>query len=89
MGTKRQAADRINAMSPQEYKIFENRLRRMAQRQGLTVLKSRTRDPRAIDYLGYMIARDGTVVAGHAGRDWQMGIDDVERYLLEDRPPIR
>ncbi len=31
-------------------KIRENRLRRMAERQGLALHKSRRRDPRAIDY---------------------------------------
>jgi hypothetical protein len=34
----------------QEEKVRENRLRRMAERQGLALLKSRRRDPRAIDY---------------------------------------
>jgi len=31
-------------------KVRENRLRRMAERQGLALRKSRRRDPRAIDY---------------------------------------
>lgn len=31
-------------------KVRENRLRRMAERQGLRLVKSRRRDPRAIDY---------------------------------------
>lgn len=33
----------------------ENRLRRMAQRQGLRLVKNRRRDPRAIDYGNYQI----------------------------------
>lgn len=31
-------------------KVRENRLRRMAERQGLELRKSRRRDPRAMDY---------------------------------------
>ncbi|HWK18748.1 MAG TPA: hypothetical protein VNR66_14950, partial [Solirubrobacteraceae bacterium] len=44
----------------------EQRLRRMADRQGLRLEKSRTRDPRAIDYGGWMIVDLATnaVVAG-------------------------
>jgi hypothetical protein len=36
-------------------KVRENRLRRMAERQGLRLVKSRRRDPRAIDYGTYML----------------------------------
>src|SRR5215210_2836640 len=36
-------------------KVCENRLRRMAQRQGLELRKSRVRDPRAIDYGKYWL----------------------------------
>lgn len=35
-------------MTPE--KVRENRLRRMAERQGLILRKSRRRDPRALDY---------------------------------------
>ncbi len=40
------------AMTTDE-KVRENRLRRMAERRGLTVRKSRRRDPGALDY-GHM-----------------------------------
>jgi hypothetical protein len=42
------------ASSTQE-KVRENRLRRMAARQGLQLVKSRRRDPRALDYGTYWL----------------------------------
>jgi hypothetical protein len=36
-------------------KVRENRLRRMAARQGLQLVKSRRRDPRALDYGTYWL----------------------------------
>lgn len=69
----------------QTEKIHENRLRRMAGRQGLRLVKSRRRDPRAIDYGGYMLIdlNSAVVVAGTGGvgrPHWRLA--DVERYLL-------
>lgn len=61
-------------------KVRENRLRRAARRQGLILVKSRTRDPRGIDYGCYGISREGTWVAGVASH-MTMSIADVERYL--------
>jgi hypothetical protein len=61
----------------------------MADRQGLSLQKSRRRDPRAIAYGGWMIvnAHSGAVVAGTEGTGrphWSL--DDVEKYLTtEDR----
>jgi hypothetical protein len=73
-------------------KTRENRLRRMAERQGYTLKKSRRRDPRAIDYGMYVIVNPmtNTVVAGEAttGRP-EFSLDDVEEWLAmerEDRP---
>lgn len=66
-------------------KVRENRLRRMADRQGMRLVKSRRRDPRAIDYGGYMLVNPeiNAVVAGteSIGRpSWSL--DDVEQFLL-------
>lgn len=61
----------------------ENRLRRAAERQGLRLVKSRRRDPRAFDYGKYMLVDVQTsgvvygLVAGHIGAD----LDDIEAYL--------
>jgi hypothetical protein len=66
-------------------KVRENRLRRMAGRQGLRLVKSRRRDPRAIDYGLYTLVSDrtNTVVAGTertTGRP-EFTLDDVEAWL--------
>lgn len=66
-----------------EDKIRENRLRRAAQRQGLTLTKSRRRDPRATDYGKYMLVdQDHNVVA--SGADFYgLSLDDVDKALNE------
>jgi hypothetical protein len=51
------------ALSTQE-KVRENRIRRMAGRQGLQLVKSRRRDPRALDYGTYwLVDNSGVEVA--------------------------
>lgn len=69
-------------------KVRENRLRRMAERQGLQLVKSRRRDPLAIGYGGFMLVdvEHDDVVAGTdaAGRPiWPL--DDIEHYLTSGR----
>ena len=64
------------------------RLRRMAKRQGLKLEKSRTRDPRALDYGKYWLrdVRTNFVVFGELPGEWrgnQATLDDIERYLTE------
>lgn len=61
--------------------VRENRLRRMAARQLLTLQKTRRRDPRAVDFATFTILRDGEVVAGPG-----LAVDDVEAFLLGERP---
>jgi hypothetical protein len=63
-------------------KVHENRVRRMAERQGLRLQKSRRRDPRALDYGVYMLIDNATdlVVSGAS-----KSLADVERYLTGDR----
>lgn len=83
--TEQEVADRINSLTPQQLKVYEDRLRRMARRQGLTLLKSRRRDPRATDYGGYMLSNDSNyIVAGAHPNAYSMSIDEIERYLTED-----
>jgi hypothetical protein len=69
-------------MTTEAEKTRETRLRRMAKRQGLRLMKSRVRDPRALDYGRWYVVEPYTnaVVAGDPG---YMGLDDVERYLME------
>jgi hypothetical protein len=69
-------------------RVRENRLRRMADRQGLRLEKSRRRDPRAVDYGKYMIVDQATgavvVGTGPIGRPtWDL--DQVEAWLMSDR----
>ena len=64
----------------------ENRLRRSAQRLGLRLEKSRTRDPHDVTFGGYMlvnIERNEIAygVAGHTGPAYRFSLEDVEAYL--------
>lgn len=62
-------------------KVRENRLRRMAERQGFVLRRSRRRDPRAIDYGVYWLIDPNlnTIESAEMG----MNLDDVERWLNE------
>ncbi|MER7459209.1 hypothetical protein [Micromonospora sp. NPDC126480] len=60
-------------------KVRENRLRRMAQRQGLTLVKSRRRDPRATDYGMYWLA--DTHTSALETPEQGMTLDEIEAYL--------
>ena len=71
-------------MTDQGEKVRENRLRRMAERQGLRLEKSRRRDPRAVDYGTYRLVdvANNIVVAGDtSGSGYGMTLDVVEREL--------
>lgn len=65
-------------------KVRENRLRRMAERQGYKLAKSRRRDTRAYDYGTWTIVepRTNTLVAG--GKYGTMDLDAVEAWLTGD-----
>lgn len=68
-------------------KVRENRLRRMAARQGLVLTKSRRRDSRALDYGGYALtdAQTKGVMTGQLyGTIFHLSLDDVEDYLTTD-----
>lgn len=65
-------------------KIRENRLRRMAERQGLRLEKSRRRDPRALEYGTYMLVAENTntiVAAGNNDRGYGLSLDEIEETL--------
>lgn len=65
-------------------KIRENRLRRMAERQGLQLQKSRRRDPRALDYGTYQLVdvqTSGLVAYGRQS-GYGLTLDEVERELM-------
>ncbi len=62
-------------------KVRELRLRRMAERQGLALRKSRRRDPLALDYGEYWLMRGRDLVPHTRGR----GLDHIEAYLRGER----
>lgn len=60
-------------------KARANRLRRMAERQGLALSKSRRRDPCAYDYGGYWLVNMNTNAC--VGARTGMSLDAVETHL--------
>jgi hypothetical protein len=60
-------------------KVRENRLRRMAARQGLSLRRSRRRDPRAIDYGVYWLV-DPKTDALRTPADG-INLDKIEAFL--------
>lgn len=63
-----------------EFKVRENRMRRVLKRMGYRLAKSRRRDPRSIDYGGYMIIdlEHNFVIAG--SQNFDLTLDDVEAF---------
>lgn len=72
-------------------KVRENKLRRVAQRRGLHVEKSRRRDPDAIDYGGYMLIDVATNVAilGGSPYAYSSTLEEIGKYLERPRPRKR
>ena len=69
-------------------KVRENRLRRMAERQGLVLKKSRRRDHRALDFGLYALVPHHLNMIGtgaESGR-FDLTLDDVEARLTEPVP---
>jgi hypothetical protein len=67
----------------EDNKVRENRLRRMASRQGLALRKSPRRDPRAIGYGTYMLvdkATNSLAAWGHPD-GYGLTLDEIERQL--------
>ena len=70
-------------------KVRENKARRAAIRQGLELQKSRRRDPRALDYGGYMLVTLDTnaAVMGQSPYPFSATLDEIEDWL--ENPPDR
>src|SRR4051812_8684378 len=64
-------------------KVRENRLRRMAERQGFRLVKSKTRDPRAIGFGGWIVVNSATNIV-EAGGNLFLSIDEVEEFLTQE-----
>lgn len=69
-------------------KVRENRLRRMADRQGLRLMKSRSRDPKAVDFGLYALIdhESGGAVNPALAQRWTCSwtLDEVETFLTSD-----
>ena len=77
----------IAAMTDAEFKVLENRARRMAKRQGLRLVKSRRRDPRAWDYGCYCLAdiqTNGVVFGIGPAQRISADLGDIIAYLEGD-----
>ena len=72
----------INAMTPEQYKSAERRLRRMAERQDLVLRKNRTRNPRDPGYYGYMLLDANTGNVEVWSNNGDLGLDDIEKALM-------
>ncbi|MDG4809927.1 hypothetical protein O7634_24515 [Micromonospora sp. WMMD1120] len=68
-------------------KVRENRLRRMAERQGLALIKSRRRDPRALDFGLYWLIESGSSTTQPSERG--ASLDEIEARLVGDVPTMR
>jgi hypothetical protein len=74
-------------------KVRENRLRRMAERQGLQLVKSRRRDPRAIGYGTHWLVGEENGAPFYVPstadirtrRRKGYTVDEVEDYLTKGR----
>jgi hypothetical protein len=79
-------ADAYSALTDSQIKVWENRLRRKAGRQGLTLTKSRRRDQHALDFgtYGLVNAETGYLVAGSTSTGYGLSLDEVERNLTAD-----
>jgi ribosomal protein S27AE len=67
--------------SPADYKVVESRLRRMADRQSLQLVKSRRRNRQSPDH-GHCVLVDRLSTAVPAGGDWSLELGEVEQILL-------
>lgn len=70
-------------MADMSGKVRENRLRRMAERQGLALKKSPRRDPHALGYGTYMLISLDTqgIVAWGLPDGYGLDLDAIEREL--------
>ena len=81
-------SDELRALAPADYKVVENRLRRMADRQSLQLVKSRRRDRTAPGHRRYMLV-DSLSPAVPAGGNWNLDLAEVEQISLTTGPTAR
>lgn len=64
----------------------ERRIRRLAQRQGLSLLIAQKRNPKIDAHGGYMLRDDETfeIVFGNAKYEFSADLDEIEAFLAPD-----
>lgn len=69
-------------------KVLENRLRRVASRRGMTIYKSKRRDPNSIDFGGFMLCDAATTIIIVGGGDfpYSASLEDVRQHLEGNAP---
>ena len=69
----------------------ERRIRRLAQRRGLSMLIAQKRNPRIEEHGGYMLRDDDTfeIVFGNKGYEFSASLEEVEEFLLESKQAAR
>jgi hypothetical protein len=84
----REQAARLNELSDREFKVLEQRARRVAERQGLALQRSKRRDPHAPDFGLYRLVDPNlnAVIAGARPWDFSMNLAEIVDWLLDDRP---
>jgi hypothetical protein len=62
---------------------LERRIRRLAQRQGLSMLIAQKRNPKIDAHGGYMLRSDETfeIVFGNKGYEFSADLDEIEAFL--------
>lgn len=62
---------------------IERRIRRLAQRRGLSMLIAQKRNPKIEAHGGYMLRDDETfeIVFGNAGYDFSADLEEIEAWL--------
>ncbi len=62
---------------------IERRIRRVAQRRGLSLLVAQKRNPRIDAHGGYMLRDDesGAIVYGNAVYEFSADLDEIEQFL--------
>jgi hypothetical protein len=67
---------------------IERRIRRVAQRRGLSLLTPQKRNPRIDAHGGYMLRSDETfaIVFGNAKYDFSADLDEIEAWLEAGGP---
>jgi hypothetical protein len=64
---------------------IERRIRRLAQRRGLSLLAAQKRNPKIDAHGGYMLRDDESadIVFGNAGYEFSADLDEIEAFLTD------